>query len=79
MRPPRILFELRRALGRDDLLISDVGLHKLPSWRVGSADELAVRLTHALTQDRPSLIVVPVDYSLDVSIADEFGEEITPT
>ena len=190
MRPPRILFELRRALGRDDLLISDVGLHKLwigrmypayepntvlianglagmgfavpaaiaakfvqpdrrvvavsgdggflmncqeletatrcgtafvnlvwengqfgsivwkqdrrfdrhfgtdfgnpdfvrlgesfglPSWRVASADELAVRLAHALTLDRPSLIVVPVDYSLDVSIADELGEEITLT
>ena len=190
MRPPRILLELRRALGRDDLLISDVGLHKLwigrmypayepntvlianglagmgfavpaaiaakfvqpdrrvvavsgdggflmncqeletatrcgtafvnlvwengqygsivwkqdrrfgrhfgtdfgnpdfvrfgesfglPSWRVESPDELAVRLTHALSLDRPSLIVVPVDYSLDVSIADEFGEEITPT
>jgi acetolactate synthase-1/2/3 large subunit len=178
MRPPRILFELRRALRRDDVLVSDVGLHKLwigrmypahepntvlianglagmgfavpaaiaaklvlpdrrvvavsgdggflmnsqeletatrcgtafvnlvwengrfgsiawkqerrfhrhfgtdfgnpdfvrlgesfglPSWRVGSADELAVRLTHALALDRPSLIVVPVDYSVDVS------------
>jgi hypothetical protein len=46
---------------------------------VRSLDELAVRLTHALALDRPSLIVVPVDYSLDVSIADEFGEEIAPT
>lgn len=190
MRPPRILFELRRALGRDDLLISDVGLHKLwigrmypahapntvlianglagmgfavpaaiaakfvdparrvvavsgdggflmnsqeletatrcgaafvnliwengqfgsiawkqdrrfarhfgtdfgnpdfvrfgeafgmPSWRVNSADELGGRLVHALTLDVPSLIVVPVDYSLDVAIADELGEEIAPT
>jgi acetolactate synthase-1/2/3 large subunit len=190
MRPPRILFELRRALGRDDLLVSDVGLHKLwigrmypayepnsvlianglagmgfavpaaiaaklvdpdrrvvavsgdggfmmncqeletavrcgtpfvnlvwenrqfgsiawkqerrfdrhfgtdfgnpdfvqlgrafglPSWRIQSADELGARLAHALTLDEPSLIVVPVDYSLDVSIADEFGEEIIPT
>ena len=189
MRPPRILFELRRALGRDDVLISDVGLHKLwigrmypayepntvlianglagmgfavpaaiavkfvqperrvvavsgdggflmncqeletatrcgtafvnliwenrqfgsiawkqdrrfnrhfgtdfgnpdfvrlgesfglPSWRVSSADELAVRLTHALALDRPSLIVVPMDYSVDVYLADEFGEEIAP-
>jgi acetolactate synthase-1/2/3 large subunit len=190
MRPPRVLFELRRALGRNDLLISDVGLHKLwigrmypahepntvlianglagmgfavpaaiaakivqpdrrvvavsgdggfmmncqeletavrcgtpfvnlvwenrqfgsiawkqerrfdrhfgtdfgnpdfvqlgrafglPSWRIQSADELGARLAHALTLDEPSLIVVPVDYSLDVSIADEFGEEIIPT
>ena len=51
----------------------------LPSWRVTSADELAVRLTHALTLDVASLIVVPVDYSLDVSIAEEFGEEIART
>jgi acetolactate synthase-1/2/3 large subunit len=51
----------------------------LPAWRVGAADELADRLAHALTLDRPSLIVVPVDYSLDVSIADELGEEIIPT
>lgn len=190
MRPPRILFELRRALGRNDLLISDVGLHKLwigrmypahepstvmianglagmgfavpaaiaakivdperrvvavsgdggfmmncqeletatrcgtafvnvvwengqfgsiawkqerrfgkhfgtdfanpdfvklgesfglPSWRVTTADEFASLLAHALTLDVPSLIVVPVDYSLDVAIADEFGEETTPT
>jgi len=190
MRPPRILFELRRALGRHDLLISDVGLHKLwigrmypahepntvlianglaamgfavpagiaaklvwperrvvavsgdggflmnaqeletatrcgtafvnlvwengqygsivwkqdrrfrrhfgtdfgnpdfvrlgesfglPSWRVTSADELAPRLAHALTLDRPSVIVVPVDYSVDVSITDELGEETTRT
>lgn len=51
----------------------------LPSWRVASADELAPRLAHALTLDRPSVIVVPVDYSIDVSITDELGEEITPT
>lgn len=29
MRPPRLLYELRRALGRNDVLVSDVGLHKL--------------------------------------------------
>lgn len=29
MRPPRLIYELRRALGRNDILISDVGLHKL--------------------------------------------------
>jgi acetolactate synthase I/II/III large subunit len=29
MRPPRILAELRRALGPSDILVSDVGLHKL--------------------------------------------------
>ena len=39
MRPPRILFELRRALGRDDLLVSDVGLHKLWIGRMYPAYE----------------------------------------
>lgn len=51
----------------------------LPSWRITSAGELGPRLAHALTLDRPSVIVVPVDYSVDVSIADELGEEITAT
>src|SRR5256714_1919301 len=29
MQPPRALWEIRHALGREDILISDVGLHKL--------------------------------------------------
>ena len=29
LQPPRALYEIRRALGREDILISDVGLHKL--------------------------------------------------
>jgi thiamine pyrophosphate-dependent acetolactate synthase large subunit-like protein len=29
MRPPRVLWEIREALGRNDILVSDVGLHKL--------------------------------------------------
>src|SRR6201987_6501691 len=29
MQPPRALWEIRKALGRHDMLISDVGLHKL--------------------------------------------------
>jgi hypothetical protein len=32
-----------------------------------------------LTLDAPSLIVVPVDYSLDITITEELGEETTPT
>ncbi|MFL5840288.1 MAG: thiamine pyrophosphate-binding protein, partial [Thermoleophilaceae bacterium] len=28
MQPPRALYEIRRALGREDILVSDVGLHK---------------------------------------------------
>ena len=29
MHPPRVLYEMRKALGREDILVSDVGLHKL--------------------------------------------------
>ena len=186
MRPPRVLWEIRDALGRDDMLVSDVGLHKLwigrmfpahepgtvlianglagmgfalptaigaklvhpdrnvvtvsgdggflmncqeletamrlrtpvvnvvwengqfgsivwkqdkkfgrhfgvdfgnpdfvklaeafgmPAWRCGSADEFSQRLSQALALDVPSLIVVPIDYSLDVAISEELGTE----
>ena len=39
MQPPRALWELRRALGRDDILVSDVGLHKLWIGRMFGAHE----------------------------------------
>src|SRR3989440_2240327 len=37
--PPRVLWELRQALGREDMLISDVGLHKLWIARMFPAHE----------------------------------------
>jgi acetolactate synthase-1/2/3 large subunit len=39
MRPPRVLCDIRRALRRADLLVSDVGLHKLWIGRVFPAHE----------------------------------------
>jgi len=39
LRPPRVLWDIRQALGRDDLLISDVGLHKLWIGRMFPACE----------------------------------------
>src|SRR5450755_1806968 len=39
MRPPRVLSDIRRALGRHDLLVSDVGLHKLWIGRIFPAHE----------------------------------------
>src|SRR4051795_1218684 len=39
MQPPRVLWEVRQALGRDDILISDVGLHKLWIGRMFPAHE----------------------------------------
>ena len=186
MQPPRVLFEIRSALGRDDLLVSDVGMHKLwiarmfpahepgtvlianglagmgfalptaiaaklvypdrnvvsvsgdggflmnaqeletavrlrtavvniiwengqygsivwkqdrkfgrhfgvdfgnpdfvkfaesfgmPAWRCASPDDFSARLRHALSLDVPSVIVVPIDYSLDIAISEELGAE----
>jgi acetolactate synthase-1/2/3 large subunit len=190
MQPPRALYEIRRALGRDDILISDVGLHKLwigrmfpayepntvvianglagmgfavpaaiaaklvhpdravvavngdggflmncqeletatrlktpfvsviwenrqygsivwkqdkkfgrhfgvdftnpdfvamaesfgmPAWRIEGVDEFGERLRQALGLDVPSLIVLPIDYSLDVAISEELGRETVAT
>ena len=39
VQPPRALYEIRQALGRDDILISDVGLHKLWIGRMFPAYE----------------------------------------
>jgi acetolactate synthase-1/2/3 large subunit len=190
MRPPRVLWDIRQALGRNDLLISDVGLHKLwigrvfpahepgtvlianglagmgfavptaiaaklvhpgrkvvtvsgdggflmncqeletavrlktpvvnivwenqqfgsivwkqdkkfgrhfgvdfgptdfvklaeafgaPAWRVTDAGEFSRRLEQALALDVPSVIVVPIDYSVDVAISQELGAETVAT
>jgi acetolactate synthase I/II/III large subunit len=51
----------------------------IPAWRCGSADEFGERLGHALTLDVPSLIVLPIDYSLDVAISEELGTETVAT
>jgi acetolactate synthase I/II/III large subunit len=39
MRPPRVLWDIREALGPEDLLVSDVGLHKLWIGRMFPAHE----------------------------------------
>ena len=51
----------------------------LPAWRCDSADDFGERLRHALTLDLPSLIVLPIDYSLDVAISEELGAETVAT
>ena len=50
----------------------------LPAWRVTSPDDFAVRLRQALELSVPTLIVLEIDYSVDVAIADELGEETGP-
>jgi acetolactate synthase I/II/III large subunit len=51
----------------------------LPAWRCSRADELGQLLQKALAQDLPSLIVVPIDYSLDVALSGELGRETVAT
>jgi acetolactate synthase-1/2/3 large subunit len=47
----------------------------MPAWRCEAVEDLGRHLRHALTLDLPSLIVVPIDYSIDVAISQELGTE----
>ena len=47
----------------------------LAAWRCESVDDFGRHLGHAMSLDRPSLIVLPIDYSIDVAISEELGEE----
>ncbi len=51
----------------------------LPAWRCASAGEFSQRLADALALDVPSVIVVPIDYSVDVAISRELGAETVAT
>jgi len=51
----------------------------LPGWRCESVGDFAGHLRHALTLDVPSLIVMPIDYSIDVAISEELGTETVST
>jgi acetolactate synthase-1/2/3 large subunit len=51
----------------------------LPAWRCESAADFGDRLRNALTLDVPSLIVLPIDYSIDVAISEELGVETVST
>ena len=51
----------------------------MPAWRCASAGEFAQRFVAALALDVPSLIVVPIDYSVDVAISRELGAETVAT
>jgi acetolactate synthase I/II/III large subunit len=51
----------------------------IPAWRCASAGELGRRLSDALDLDLPSVIVIPIDYSLDVALSDQLGAETVAT
>jgi acetolactate synthase I/II/III large subunit len=47
----------------------------MPAWRIEAVDDFGPILRRALSLDVPSLIVLPIDYSLDVAISEELGTE----
>ena len=51
----------------------------LPAWRCEGTEDFGRHLQHALTLDVPSLIVLPIDYSIDVAISEELGTETVVT
>ena len=51
----------------------------VPAWRCATAGEFSQRLTDALALPSPSVIVVPIDYSVDVAISRELGAETVAT
>jgi acetolactate synthase I/II/III large subunit len=51
----------------------------MPAWRCERVEDFGERLRHALTLDVPSLIVLPIDYSIDVAISEELGTETVAT
>ena len=51
----------------------------MPAWRCESVEDFPRRLRQGLEQQLPSLIVLPIDYSLDVAISEELGAETVAT
>jgi len=51
----------------------------MPAWRCQSADDFGARLRQAFGLDVPSVIVLPIDYSIDVAISEELGAETVAT
>jgi acetolactate synthase-1/2/3 large subunit len=51
----------------------------MPAWRCEAAEDFPKRLGQALSLDVPSVIVLPIDYSIDVAISEELGRETVAT
>jgi thiamine pyrophosphate-dependent acetolactate synthase large subunit-like protein len=51
----------------------------LPAWRCSNAEDFPRLLRDALAKDVPSVIVVPIDYSIDVAISETLGAETVAT
>jgi acetolactate synthase-1/2/3 large subunit len=51
----------------------------VPAWRCESVDDFTEHLRRGLALDTPSVIVLPIDYSLDVTLSEELGQETVAT
>jgi len=51
----------------------------LPAWRCESAEDFPCYLRAALGHDGPTVVVLPIDYSIDVAISEELGHETVAT
>jgi acetolactate synthase-1/2/3 large subunit len=51
----------------------------MPAWRCESVEDFPQHLQQALGMDVPTLIVLPIDYSIDVAISEELGTETVAT
>jgi acetolactate synthase-1/2/3 large subunit len=47
----------------------------IPGYRCDEVDDLSRHLRTALADDRPSIVVVPIDYSQDVALSETLGME----
>ena len=47
----------------------------MPAWRCESVEDFPRYLRQALASELPSLVVLPIDYSIDVAITEELGTE----
>ena len=51
----------------------------MPAFRCEAVDDFGEHLRQALDLDVPSVIVLPIDYSIDVAISEELGTETVAT
>jgi acetolactate synthase-1/2/3 large subunit len=51
----------------------------MPAWRCEKPDDFGPTLRRALDADLPALVVLPIDYSIDVAISEELGTETVAT
>jgi acetolactate synthase-1/2/3 large subunit len=51
----------------------------MPAWRCESVEDFPRHLEQGLAEDVPSLVVLPIDYSIDVAISEELGTETVAT